>query len=66
MTDCTEKLLVKIGIGVLAKPMTRAQAQRYGEKNIPKDLRRAGFKVAVSRSCAEIHDGNWFRISYGK
>ncbi len=65
-TTCAEKLLVKIGIGVLDKPMTRAQAQRYGEKNIPKDLRRDGFKTAVSRSCAEIHGGNWFRISYGK
>ena len=32
MTDCAEKLLVRIGIGVLDKPMTRAQAQRYGEK----------------------------------
>ena len=66
MTDCAEKLLVKIGIGVLDKHMTRAQAQRYGEKNIPKDLGRAGFKTAVSRSCAEIHGGDWFRISYGK
>ena len=66
MTDCAEKLLVKIGIDVLDKPMTRTQAQRYGEKNIPKDLRRDGFKTAVSRSCAEIHGGNWFRISYGK
>ena len=66
MTDCAEKLLVKIGIGVLDKPMTRAQAQRYGEKNMPNDLRKAGFKALVSRSCAEIHGGNWFRVSYGK
>ena len=66
MTDCAEKLIVKVGIGVLDKPMTRAQAQRYGEKNMPNDLRKAGFKASVSRSCAEIHGGNWFRISYGK
>ena len=61
-----DALLVKVGIGVLDKPMTRAQAQRYGEKNMPNDLRKAGFKALVSRSCAEIHGGNWFRISYGK
>lgn len=61
-----EKLPVKIGLHTLDKPMTRAQAQRYGNRNMPKDLRRAGFQCVVARSDAEIHGGTWFRINYGK
>lgn len=61
-----EKLIVKVGIGQLDKPMTRKQAERYGERTMPAGLRRAGFKCVVSRSDAEMHGGTWFRISYGK
>ena len=58
-------LPVKVGIGTLPRPMTREQAHRYGERNMPADLRRAGFQTVVFRSDAEIHGGDWFRINYG-
>ena len=61
-----EKLTVKVGIGTLDKPMTRKQAERYGNRTMPADLKRAGFRCFVSRSDAEMHGGTWFRISYGK
>lgn len=66
-----EKLIVKYGIGVLVdkdlKPirMTRPQAQRYAERNMPSDLRKANFKAFVGRSCVDLHGGEWFRIDYG-
>lgn len=60
-----EKLPVKVGLGTLDKPMTRAQAQRHGDKHMPADLRRAGFECVVFRSDREIHGGDWFRINYG-
>ena len=63
----TEQLPVKVGCNdTLPFPMTREQAQRYGERNMPADLKRAGFKCVVFRSDAEIHGGNWLRINYGK
>lgn len=46
--------------------MTREQARRYGERNMPRDLRRAGFRVHVFRSDAEIHGADYFRVTYGK
>ncbi len=57
---------VKVGILTLDKQMTRAQAQRYGERHMPKDLKKAGFNVVVGLSDAEMHGGVWLRISYGK
>ena len=62
----TERLPVKIGLGILPAPMTAAQARRYGEKNMPRDLRRAGFRVEIFRSDPALHGGDWFRINYGK
>ncbi|MFK4131949.1 hypothetical protein ACI2KR_06595 [Pseudomonas luteola] len=62
----TQKLPVKLGLGQLNKPMTRAQAQRYGDRNIPRDLKAAGFTCSVFTSDPEIHGGLWYRISYGK
>ncbi len=62
----TEKLAVKVGLHTLDKAMTREQAQRYGERNMPGDLKRAGFQCVVARSDAEMHGGVWFRINYGK
>lgn len=60
------KYLVKHGLSTLDKQMTREQAQRYGLKNMPADLKRAGFECLVSLSDAEIHGGVWLRINYGK
>ena len=46
--------------------LTREQAQRYAEKKMPDDLRRAGFKAGVFESDPEIHGAHYFRIGYGK
>lgn len=62
----TEKLPVKMGLGTLDKPMTHAQALRYGERHMPLDLKRAGFKTVVFKSDSEIHGGLWYRINYTK
>lgn len=62
----TEKLPVKVGLSTLDQPMTRAAAFRYGERNMPADLKRAGFKTVVAKTDAEIHGGVWLRINYGK
>jgi hypothetical protein len=61
-----EKLPVKVGILTLDKPMTRKQAERYGNSQMPADLKRAGFQCFVARSDAEMHGGTWFRVNYGK
>lgn len=46
--------------------LTRDQALRYAEKNMPVDLRRAGFKAGVFQSDLTIHGVEYFRIGYGK
>lgn len=46
--------------------LSRAQAQRYAEKHMPEDLRKAGFKAGVFESDPEIHGAHYFRIGYGK
>jgi hypothetical protein len=63
----SEKREVRIGSGrhALDKPMTREQARRYGEANMPKDLRQAGFETVVFVSDPEINDATFFRINYG-
>lgn len=66
MVPATEKRQVRIGIDRLAEPMTMAQAKRYGDRNMPRDLKRAGFKTFVGASDQELHGGLWFRIDYGK
>ena len=65
MTARVDVLAVKMGGSTLTTPMTTKQAQRYGDRNMPADLRRAGFKTVVFRSDAEIHGGVWLRINYG-
>lgn len=62
----TEKRIVKVGLHTIDRPMTRKQAQRYGERNMPADLRRAGFQCVVFASDREMHGGEWFRVNYGK
>lgn len=46
--------------------MTRAKAERYANKIMPDDLRRAGFKGQVFESDVEIHGAHYFRIGFGK
>jgi hypothetical protein len=66
MVPATEKRQVRIGIDRLEQPMTMAQARRYGDANMPRDLKAAGFKTFVGASDLELHGGLWFRIDYGK
>lgn len=61
-----ERLEVRVGIGSLEAPMTREQARRWGERNMPPDLKAAGFGVEVFRSDREINDSDFFRVSFGK
>lgn len=46
--------------------LTRDQARRYGDKAMPRDLRKAGFRTHVFQSDPEIHGASYFRITYGK
>jgi hypothetical protein len=62
----TEKRIVKVGIDQLTKPMTFEEAKNWGERNIPRDLKAAGFKASVFTSDPEINGGTFFRINYGK
>jgi len=59
------KLPTKLHQSVL-RPMTREQAQRYGEKNMPADLKRAGFQCLVFRATMDINGWDGYRINYGK
>ena len=62
----SEKRPVKVGIDVLPKPMTAAQALLYAIRNMPRDLKRAGFVASVFASNSELHGGLFFRINYSK
>lgn len=46
--------------------MTKKQALRWGEKNMPGDLRRAGFETVVFTADIEINGWVGYRINYGK
>jgi hypothetical protein len=61
-----EKLPVKIGVDLLPKPMTAAQALLYAIRNMPSDLKNAGFVASVFASNSELHGGSFFRINYSK
>jgi hypothetical protein len=65
MSATERKLPVKVGLGKLNKPMTKSQAMRWGNQNMPRDLKKAGFTTSVFQSDAEIHGGEWLRINYG-
>lgn len=62
-----ERLPVKTSTNeVVAGPMTGLQARRWGNRQMPADLKRAGFEVVVFRSDPDIQGSNYFRVSYGK
>jgi len=62
--DKGEKRPVKFGLGTLDKRMTRKQAKRWGERHMPRSLKDIGFECVVTTSMAELHGGEWFRVSY--
>lgn len=55
-----ERLPVKAGLHTFDRPMTRAGAQRMGERLMPKDLKRAGFDCVICRTDLQTHGGEWF------
>ena len=59
------KLPVKVGLSTLNRKMTKDQAKRYGDRHMPKDLKRVGFETVIFESDPEIHGGSWFRVNYG-
>jgi len=61
-----EKRIVKVGLGRLDRPMTLDQARRYGDRNMPKGLKAAGFQTDVFVSDPEINGERFYRINYGK
>ncbi len=67
MTKQTERRIVKSGLDTLpGMIMTMEQAERFGNRHMPRDLRNAGFQTVIFASDPEIHGGFWFRINYGK
>lgn len=63
-----ERRDVRMGVSntTLHLGWTKTQCKRWGDKNMPADLKGAGFKTVVFSSDPEIHGGLWFRINYGK
>lgn len=63
-----ERLPVRVGCGreTLPERMTYSQAKTWGIRNIPADLKKAGFVVSVFRSDPVINDGDFFRVNYSK
>ena len=57
---------VKIGAATLTKPMTQAQALRYGARNMPADLKRANFQTVIFVSDLNINGALFYRINYAK
>ena len=63
--ETAKKFPVRCGCSTLA-PMTRAQAQRWGDRNIEPILKRAGFKAQVVKTCVDINGWEGYRIVWGK
>lgn len=61
-----EQRTVMIGLSQLHKPMTIQQARKFGDRNMPIDLKKTGFKTYIFISDPEINGSLFFRISYGK
>lgn len=62
------RLEVRVGCGRQALPihMTKEQAKRYGDKNMPRDLKRAGFETIIFTADPEINGWLGYRVNYGK
>jgi hypothetical protein len=64
-TRDTTPRLTKCGLTVFDKPMTYRQAVRWGEKNIPPELKRVRFGVSVYRATVAINGWDGYRINFG-
>lgn len=56
------KYETRLGLHIFDKPMTREQAQRLGERLMPKDLKAARFETVVFTSVED----QFQRINWGK
>lgn len=65
-TTTDPKLTTKLGSGTLSRKLTKAQAQRYGDRNMPRDLKAAGFETVVATTSLDLHGWHGYRINYGK
>lgn len=63
-----QKLEVRVGTGraCLSMPMTKEQAKRHGDRNMPRDLKAAGFETVIFTADPEINGWLGYRINYGK
>lgn len=46
--------------------VTRARALQIARRNMPADLKRAGFRASIFASDSDIHGGLWWRVNYGR
>lgn len=60
------KRIVKIGLTTLPRPMTYAQAIRYGNRVMPQDLKRTNFKTVIFVSDKDINGSLFYRINFAK
>ena len=65
-TSPAEKREVRFGIGKLDQTMTKVQAKRWGDCNMPRDLKVVGVQTYVGASDPDLHGGVWYRVDYGK
>lgn len=64
MTLASPKFTVRVGLTELPNRLTAAQARRYGERHMPRDLRRVGFSVVLTPTSTDIHGWSGLRINY--
>jgi hypothetical protein len=62
----TQRFTVKSGLSTLDQKMTHKQALRWGNQNMPADLKRAGFETVIFTSNVEIHGSLFLRVNYGR
>lgn len=61
-----KKFEVRFHNSILPTKMNELQAFRWGEKNMPPELKRAGFKTVIFHATMKINGWEGLRINYGK
>ncbi len=57
---------VRVGCyDTLPVPMTKEQAKRWGDRNMPADLKRVGFETVIFTADPEINGWSGYRVNYG-
>lgn len=60
------KRTVKIGLTTLPRPMTYAQALKFGNRHMPEHLKRTNFKTVIFVSDKDINGSLFYRINFAK